>query len=106
MKTAQRIVLWMSRLLGVAVALWIGMFALDAVGEGMPAILIHLSPALVLLLTVVLSWRRPWIGAAVFIALGVAYAAVAWARPDWVAIVSGPLLLVGALFLWSGRRSQ
>jgi len=28
----------------------------------------------------VLSWRWPWIGAAVFIALGVAYAAVAWAR--------------------------
>ena len=92
---------WAPRVLGIAVALFIGVFALDALSEGVRAILMHLVPTFVLLVAVLLAWRRPWVGALVFIALAVVYAASVPARPDWILVISGPLLAVGLLFLWS-----
>jgi hypothetical protein len=104
MTASGRALVWAPRILGIAVALFIGVFALDAIGEGSRAILLHLVPTLVLLLAVLLAWDRPWVGALVFSALAVAYAATVPARPDWILVISGPLLVVGLLFLWSGRQ--
>lgn len=92
---------WAPRILGITVALFIGVFALDALGEGVRAMLLHLVPTFVLLLAVLLAWHRPWVGALVFSALAVVYAASVPARPDWILVISGPLLAVGLLFLWS-----
>ncbi len=97
------LVVWTPRVLGILVALFIGAFALDAVGEGLGPFLIHLTPAVLLALIVVLAWRWAWIGALAFIGLAVLYAANTLNRPDWIAVISGPLLLVGLLFLWSWR---
>lgn len=99
-----RALVWAPRILGIAVALFIGVFALDALGEGLRAILLHLVPTFVLLLTVLLAWQRPWVGALVFSALAVVYAATVPERPDWILVISGPLLAVGLLFLWSWRQ--
>lgn len=102
---------WAPRLFGVAVAIFIGLFALDAfqgaqsAGGALAAFAIHLIPAVALLALVALSWRRPWIGGVSFVALAVLYATVmARGRPDWMLAISGPLLVVGALFLWSWWR--
>ena len=94
-------VVWAPRILGIAVALFIGVFALDAIGEGVRATMQHLVPTFVLLLAVALAWHRPWVGALVFSALAVVYAASVPARLDWILVISGPLLAVGLLFLWS-----
>jgi hypothetical protein len=59
-----------------------------------------------LLAIVVMFWRRPWLGGAGFILLGAAYAFAVGFRPDWVVAISGPLLAVGALFLWSWRATR
>jgi hypothetical protein len=99
----RRLLLWSPRLLGIAVAMFVGLFALDAIGQGAAALLVHAAPALVLLLAVAVSWRREWIGGAVFIAVAVLHADAALPRVDWILVVSGPLLLVGVLFLWSWR---
>ena len=106
--TSGRLLLWTPRVLGILVSLFIGMFALDAFGEGKPLLqavpdfLIHLIPAFVLLGIVLASFRRPWIGAMGFIGLAVVYAAtMSRGRLDWMLAISGPLLVVGALFLWS-----
>lgn len=104
MTASGRALVWAPRILGIAVALFIGVFALDALGEGLQAILLHLVPTIVLLLTVLLAWHRPWVGALVFSALAVVYAATVPARPDWILVISGPLLAVGLLFLWSWRQ--
>lgn len=108
MTTSSRPVLrWAPRILGVLVSLFLSLFALDAFVPGaplrqtIPAFLIHLAPMAALLVVVALSWRRPWLGAVVFGASALAYAWVARAHADWVAVVAGPLLAVGALFLWS-----
>jgi hypothetical protein len=106
--TSDRLLLWSPRILGILVSLFIGMFALDAFSEGKPfleALLdfgIHLIPAFVLLTLVAASFRWEWIGAVAFIGLAIVYAmTMSRGRLDWMLLISGPLAIVGALFLWS-----
>ena len=103
-----RLLLWTPRVFGVLASLFIGMFALDAFSAGkpwfaaLPDFFVHLIPAFVVLGIVVLSFPRPWIGAIGFIGLATAYAlSVPKGHLDWILVISGPLMVVGALFLWS-----
>jgi uncharacterized membrane protein len=102
---------WSPPVLGTLVSLFVGMFALDAFSEGkpfleaLPEFLIHLIPAVALLAIVGASFRWPWIGAVGFIGLAAVYAlTMANGRLDWMLAVSGPLLVVGTLFLWGWLR--
>ena len=105
-RSAERILLWSPRVLGILVALFIGMFALDAVGEGIGPFLVHLTPTFLMLIVVALSWRWPWVGGAVFIALAVLYSVSVWGRLDWILVIAGPLLVVGGLFVVSWRMKE
>jgi hypothetical protein len=103
-----RLLLWSPRLLGVLVSLFVGLFAIDAFGRGKPFLEalpdfgIHLIPAFVLLALVGAFWRREWIGGVAFIGLAVLYAITTGrSHLDWMVVISCPLLIVGALFLWS-----
>jgi hypothetical protein len=100
---AGSLVKWSARILGIAVVLFIGAFSLDALNEGFVALLIHLVPALVLLVAVAFACRWEWIGAAVFIGLASYYAGIA-GRLDWILVISGPLVVAGILYLLSWRR--
>jgi hypothetical protein len=101
-----RLIVWLPRILGIAVGLFLGMFALDAFSGGEPLasalsdFAIHLLPAATILAVVAIAWRFPWVGAIAFVGFAVAYA-VAVRRLDWVAAISAPLLVVGLLFLAS-----
>lgn len=101
---------WLPRILGMAVALFVGLFALDAFGQGRPLaqalgdFAIHLIPALVVLAVVGVAWRYPWVGAVAFIGLAVVYA-LSVRRIDWIAVIAGPLFIVGLLFLLAGARA-
>lgn len=101
---ARKLLLWGPRVLGILLALFLAMFALDSVDEGGVAVLVHLIPTFVLLAAVGLAWRWEWLGGALFLVLAAVYAAWAWGHPDWILLISGPLVLVGALFLLSWRR--
>ena len=112
-KTPADLLLWSPRIVGISVSLFIGMFALDAFSEGkpffqaLPDFVIHLIPAFVLLAIVGASFRWPWIGAIAFLGLAVLYAVtMSNGRLDWMLTISGPLLVVGALFLWSWFRQN
>lgn len=100
------VIVWLPRLLGIAVALFVGLFALDAFNEGKPLaqtlgdFAIHLIPALGILAVVAVAWRYPSVGALAFIALAVAYA-ISVRRLEWIAVIAGPLFAVGLLFLAS-----
>jgi hypothetical protein len=67
---------------------------------------VHLLPSAALLAVIVLAWRREWLAGVAFIALALGYAY--WARDHaaWIAAISGPLLVVGILFLgsWTHQR--
>src|SRR5687768_8736313 len=111
--TSARLLLWSPRILGILVSVFIGAFALDAFGEGkpfLPAIfefVIHLIPAFVLLALVVASFRWEWIGGMAFVGLALVYAmTMSRGRLDWMLVISGPLAVVGVLFLWSWFRRR
>lgn len=106
------LLVWIPRVLGLAMSLFIGIFALDALTpgqtflQGAGAFLIHLTPAIALLLVVLLSWRWPLVGAVVFSGLAVLYAV--WARNhlSWILAIAWPMLLIGLLFLLSWADSK
>jgi len=111
--TSGRLLLWTPRILGILVSAFIGLFALDAFSDGrsffeaLPDFFIHLIPAFVLLALVGLSWRRQWIGGVAFMGLAALYAlTMANGHLDWMLVISGPLLVVGALYLWSWRHHR
>ena len=100
-RATARLLLWMPRVLGTAVALFLALFALDAVDDGVFAVLIHLLPPTIVLLLVAVSWRREWIGAGAFVLLAVIYAATIAPQAGAMLLISGPLLLVALSFLLS-----
>jgi hypothetical protein len=110
MTSTQNLLLWAPRIAGLLVAAFLALFALDAFNEtgsfvgALPAFAIHLIPSLLVLMVVAIAWRFEWIGAIAFIALAVLYAVMARGRLDWIAVISGPLVLVGVLFLVSWRQ--
>jgi hypothetical protein len=101
---------WTARLAGLAVSLFLALFALDAFDErtfwqALPAFALHLVPAAVVGALAAAAWRHPWVGAAGFATLAIAYA---WISPrlDWIVVISGPLALVAVLFALSALTER
>jgi hypothetical protein len=109
---ARDLLLWSPRIFGILVALFLSLFALDVFNEGkgfreaLPAFVIHAAPALLLLLVVAGAWRWEWVGGVVFVLLAALYSVIARQRLDWILVISGPLLVVGALFLLSWHHHK
>jgi hypothetical protein len=110
-RPVKRLIFWSPRVLCIAFAIFLSLFALDVFNEGygvaktILALAIHLIPSAIIVVVLAISWRWEWVGGVLFIAMGVLYLVQAWRHPDWVVTISGPLFLVGALFLlsWSKR---
>jgi hypothetical protein len=106
---AKSILFWTPRVLTVLFAVFISIFALDVFGEGygfwgtLFALMMHLIPTALVLLTLALAWRWEWIGTVTFNALGVLYIVTMWGRfPLSVYFtIAGPLFVIGALFFMS-----
>ena len=106
-RPVKRWLFWAPRVLCILFAIFVSLFALDVFEEGhglwetMLALLMHLIPTFVILIVLAISWRWEWVGGILFIALGVLYLALAGGRLHWSAylLISGPLFLVGVLFL-------
>ena len=106
-----RFAYWTPRLAGLMVSAFLAVFALDAFtndsfADGLREFAIHLIPAIVVGVLVTIAWRYERAGAAGFFLLAVGYAIAARGRLDWVAVISGPLVLVGILFLVSARHQR
>lgn len=102
---------WAPRILCILFAVFVSLLALDVFGEGygfwetVVALLMHLIPTAIVIVVLLLAWRWEWIGGILFIALGILYIVIFWEAGEWIAylIISGPLFLVGALFLLNWR---
>ncbi len=100
---------WAPRVLGILFALFISLFALDSFGgdesiwKQIGHFLIHLIPTYILVAAIVFAWRWEWVGAAVFILLGIWHLMVSWGRLHWSAyiIIDGLTFFIGILFLTS-----
>ena len=104
--------IWMPRLAGLAMVLFLSLFALDAFshpaspGQALLAFAIHLAPAAAVAGVVAAAWRVPMLGAVLFTVLAAAYAASVSDRPDWIAVISGPLAAIALLYALSAYASR
>lgn len=70
---------WLPRLLALLHSVFIGLFAFDVfdldigLWQSLLAFAIHLIPSLAILAVLIVSWRRPLVGAAGFLLLGVLF---------------------------------
>jgi hypothetical protein len=105
----KRFLFWTPRILCILFTMFLSLFALDVFSEHYDfwhtilALLIHLVPVYIVVIISVIAWRWEWVGAILFIASAVFYVVLAWGRFHWSAYVgiSGPLVLVGVLFLFN-----
>ncbi|MCK5076143.1 MAG: hypothetical protein KAR38_07185, partial [Calditrichia bacterium] len=103
---AKRFLFWTPRIITIFFAILLSIFSLDVVVEGrglgqvMLAILIHQIPVFLIVIALVVAWRREWVGTVLFIGLALFYLIFAWGRFPLVTYlaISGPLFLVGVLF--------
>jgi hypothetical protein len=101
---------WAPRFLGLLFAVFISLFALDALGAGEPlwqqvfGFLIHLIPTLLVVGVVIVGWRWPLMGGVLCLGLGLLYVALAWKSVSWAAYAAivGPIWLTGLLFFVDG----
>jgi hypothetical protein len=98
---------WTPRILGILFALFISLFAMDVFNEGytlpdlLIALLMHMIPTAMVVIALVIAWRWEWVGAVLFIGLGIFYIVWAWGSFHISAYlgISGPLIVTGMLFL-------
>jgi hypothetical protein len=103
----KRLLIWSPRVLALLFAAFISLFALDVFSEFssiwqvLVALAMHLIPTAMVLIALAIAWRWEWAGGTLFVALGMLYVGMAWGRLHWsaYALISGPLFLVGVLFL-------
>jgi hypothetical protein len=108
---ARRWLFWTPRVLGIAFALFISLFAMDVFGGHYPlsqllvALGMHLIPTALVAIALIVAWRWEWVGAVLFFGLGVAYIVSMWGRFGWdtYALIAGPAFLMGLLFLLNWR---
>ena len=102
---AARALFWTPRVLCIAFAIFLSMFALDVFNEGytfgqaLVALMIHLIPTAIIVAVLIIAWRWEWVGAALFTVAGLWYLISNRAHPNWIVTISGPLFLIAALFL-------
>ena len=102
---------WSPRLLAILYAVFMSLFALDIFTEGYTfwesvlGLLVHLVPAYLIALALLIAWKWEGIGGIVFIAL--AFAAQLFFQPSgWLnhSLIIGLPLLIGVLFFMSHER--
>jgi hypothetical protein len=103
---AKRLLFWTPRAICIAFAVFLSLFALDVFSEGYGfwksalALLIHLVPVYIVLAVLAIAWRWEWVGAVGFAGLASWYAYGTWrCHPDWALTITGPLVVIAALFL-------
>jgi len=104
---SSRLLFWAPRLLTIAYAIFLSLFALDVFNEKLSlgnlllALLIHLTPVAIILLVLAFAWRWEWVGTVIFAGLGIFYWVRAVRHPNWIVLISGPLFLLAVLFFAS-----
>jgi hypothetical protein len=102
-----RLLYWSPRILAIAFAVFISIFALDAFGENhgfWPTALafsIHMIPTMIVVAILIAAWRWEWVGAVVYALLTAIY--LWWGLPRrpllGVLMIAIPLLVIAGLFL-------
>jgi hypothetical protein len=99
------------RILAIAMALFLAVFALDVWEEHSTvlaraeALFIHLLPSLLVVLALLLSWKKPRLGALIFTFLGALYLFNEWGHWRAIGLIAVPLFIIGLLFWVAAMKS-
>jgi len=113
MKKENKIIYWLPRILSIAFVLFLSIFSFDVFNEysgweSIPALLIHLLPAIVLAGFIIIAWKKELVGAVVFIGTAILYVIlVGFDRPwSWYLSISGQATIIGFLYALSARYKK
>ena len=107
---------WWARSITIVYAAFISIFSMDVFSEGYGvmntavALFMHLLPTFLILLILILAWRREWIGGVAFLILGVFYVYYSSGKIDWtgIAMIGIPLFFLSILYFvgWFQRKRK
>ena len=111
-----RLIRWAPRIAAIAIIFFISLFSLDVFGmqgsllQKLGGFLVHNIPSIVMIVLLILAWKRPMIGFVAFTLAGLGFA-LAFARGDFMlsnlVMFVLPILLVAGLFYadwrWVGK---
>jgi hypothetical protein len=105
MKTDKLI--WIPRVLAMIFIVFLSFFALDAFSgdasfiKKLGGFFVHLIPAFILVLTLLISWKKPLIGGSIFILVSIAFAFFfrTYRSVPTLLGITFPVALVGILFI-------
>jgi hypothetical protein len=107
----KRFFFWVPRVLGILLAIFISLFALDIFDMGYTfretvlALVMHLISTTLIIIALAIAWHWEMAGGILFIALGLIYIISTWGKFPWPTylVVAGPAVLTGALFLFDWK---
>ena len=119
-KKVSKFIYWTPRILSIIFLAFLAMFSLDIFDmelnfwQTLLGLFMHNIPTLVLLLVIIISWKREIVGAIVFILAGIFYAILAFSGGAdswlialaWSLEIGGPAFIIGGFFLanWLKKR--
>jgi len=95
-----KVLFWTPRILAILYILFIGIFSLDSEGTG---IIIELLPAVLLIVILIFTWRKPISGGVIFLILGILFTLFFDTTRTVLTffLISFPPILIGVLLLLS-----
>ena len=123
MVKTNKFVFWAPRILSILFILFLAMFSLD-IFEGdygfwgtILGLFMHNIPSIVLLIILIISWKREIVGGIAFILAGLLYIGLIavngfhdvdfeWYMLSYSLIIAGPAFLVGILFLIGWKQKK
>lgn len=122
-KKINKFIYWTPRILSLLFICFLALFSLDVIspdlspGQIVLGLFMHNIPVFILLIVLLISWKREIVGGVVFILAGALYVVMIlmnifrnsfeWYMLSWVLTIAGPAFLVGALFIvnWLKKRN-
>jgi cytochrome b561 len=123
MKKSTRLIHWLPRIICIIAILFISLFALDAFNpelttwQQISAFLMHLIPSFILIVLLVIAWKRELIGGIIFTLIGLGLSPLVfthnfkmnhsiWMSLGIITIITIPFTIVGILFILSHYRKK
>lgn len=114
MTLREKYLLWSPRIIALAFAALLALFALDAfsmdksLGEQVGGFLIHLLPAFATIVILTIAWKYRVVGGFLFLLLGIVFTFYfgTTSKISTFLLISAPLFAAGILFLISAKQQS
>lgn len=103
----KNILLWTPRVLGILLTCFVSLFAMDAFSSDhtltadIPGLFMHMLPTLIVLVLLIVSWKKPLAGGILLILMSLIYSFKSIDHLNWILVIGLPVFVLGALFIFS-----